>query len=267
MQKNYLELVKSKYKVVIILTCLVVASVVFITSLMPFEYQSNVQLLIIQDEASSDLYQASRAAERLGESLSKVIYTTSFYEKALDTKLIDSSYFSEDEQERRELWSKSVASSVIPGTSILEIYTYSTDKQKAENLASAIAMTLSKNGAEYYGEENNVEIKLINDALTSKNPVKPNLPVNIALGIVIGLALSAVYLLFVKVPTLDKFGEELNKESESKNKVEIKKDKIEDIFEDEIVQVLEVNNFKNTDKYKLEPIELVPEFSMYDHLS
>lgn len=260
--QDYINLIKLKYKAILLIMALVIALVVFTTSFKPFEYKSDVQLLIIQDETKGDLYQASRATERLGDGLSKIIYSSSFYDKVIASKMIDESYFPADETQKREEWNSAIEAKVVPETSIIEISAYSTDKKKAENLAGAVAYTLSTQGTEYYGQGNNIRIKLINEPLTSKNPVRPNLFLNFALALVISFFVVIAFLLFAEIPTRKEI--KPVKEKTKLTKKALGKSDIRDMKP--AYNILDINNFEEFKDPELIPVESKSMFTMFDHI-
>ena len=133
-----------------------------------------------------DAYTAARASEKLGNSLSKVIYTTSFLDKALLTQHVDSSIVPEDAADKRKAWESMVETQVIPETGIIGITTYGTSPEQAINLANAIGQILMYENWEYHGGGENVSVVNINQALASNVPAKPNIFLNVAGALIIG---------------------------------------------------------------------------------
>lgn len=161
------------------------------------QYKSTVQLLIIQKYSENfDAYTAQRSAETLAESLSKIIYTSSFREQALKAPFQINDNFSQDPKERKDEWKKSIGARIVnPGN--IEISVYQQDAKQAEQLAYGIAYIMVTKGADYHGGAQQVEIKMIEKPLTSQTPVKPNTLLNTILGFVLGIltSLGIIFLL------------------------------------------------------------------------
>ena len=265
MSQNYIQLIQKKYKAIILITVSVISVVIFLTSLMPFKYESTAQLMIIQNEVEGDLYTASKAAERLGTSLSRVIYTTSFYERVLDTKYIDESYFASDPGTQRKEWNNSIETEVVPQTAIIKVTAYNFDKQKATNIVTGIASVLSENSEDFYGKDNNITISIVNEPLTSNYPTKPNVFINLFVGLVIGFLISAMYVIFIPI-----------KETYEKKQAGVVKDKkvVEENIDEqqadifmEKYSVLDVTTYLKNSGLTLEPVEIRKEYTLQDNFA
>lgn len=162
----------------------------------PFEYQATVQLLIIQKQADDqDLLSALRATEQVGKSLTDVIYTSTFFEKVLNSDYPIKKKFSDRPEQRREEWRKAVRTSVAQQSGIITVMVYDTDKEQAAVLARSIAHILTDESQEFHGKSN-IIVKVVDDVYTKRWPVKPNLVGStlaaIFFGSLAGIALVAI---------------------------------------------------------------------------
>jgi capsular polysaccharide biosynthesis protein len=195
---NYFKIFKANYKFFIILPLVTLAVALLISVVQTPRYESQTALLVVQKQtATADAYTAAKASEKLGSNLAKVIYTTSFLDKVASQPDVDLSFLPADEQKRREAWKNAVTASIEPETSILKISAYAPNRDIATNLARAIAYTLANDSAEYYGGSDNISIQVVNTAITSKYPVKPNYLLNMLAGILVGL-MAAVGILVIR---------------------------------------------------------------------
>ncbi|MDD5251664.1 MAG: Wzz/FepE/Etk N-terminal domain-containing protein [Patescibacteria group bacterium] len=162
----------------------------------PLQYSSTMRLLIIQKQLSqADPYTAIKASERIADNLGQIIYTTSFYEKVMGAKFnTDASVFSADEVKKRRQWREMIDTQVIRGTGMLAVTVYHVDRDQAEQFARAIAFVLTTDGAQYVGG-GDLEIKLVDEPLQSRFPVKPNIPANAFTGLVLGIIVGSGYVL------------------------------------------------------------------------
>ncbi len=160
--------------------------------LFPLRYSSTMRLLIIQKQLSeADPYTAMKASERISDNLGQIIYTTSFFGKVMDDKYnIDKSIFSTDEIKRRRQWSDMIATSVIRGTGMLQVTVYHKDPAQAKLISQAVANVLISEGWTYVGG-GDLQIKLVDEPLLSRWPVKPNIPINAFMGLVLGVLAGA----------------------------------------------------------------------------
>ena len=182
----------------IILTGLILAVVsVVITVLFPLEYRADAQVLVItQSRYGVDPYTAAKSAERVGENLVQVIGTSDFFQKVMTQGDygIDKSHFANvSERVKRKRWRETISSSVSFGTGILNVSLYGRSQSQAIALARASVDALVTRGWEYIGKD--VVLKVVNDPVATRWPVRPNIPVNMALGFFVGLVGAALVVL------------------------------------------------------------------------
>lgn len=152
----------------------------------PLQYASTVRLLVLQDVGNVDAYTASRSVELLAENFSTIVYTTTFYDQVMHAGFpINTTYFSTREDLRRKQWGKMVQATVTHGTGFLTLRVYHPNSSEAEQIVNAIAAVLQRDGWTY-SPGGKVEVRLVDSALNSRWPVKPNIPVNGFSGFVLG---------------------------------------------------------------------------------
>lgn len=189
----YLKTIK-KYWYLIILIIAVITCFSFGYSVIQTpKYSSTVKLLIIQKQGQRlDAYTAARSAQAIGEVLTKVIYTSSFFDQVMDSGFkINKEYFSQDPREQRKQWKKTVDAGLIGETGALQINVYHPDRQQAEQIAYGIVYVMVTYGEQYHGGSKQIEIKMIDAPVTSDKPVKPNVFQNTFFGFVFSLLISA----------------------------------------------------------------------------
>lgn len=162
----------------------------------PLKYSSTVRLLVRQDVgATVDAYTASRSEERIADTLTNVLYTTSFFDRVVDAGFsIDKAYFPAEDYKRRREWGRTVSASVARGSGLLTIAAYHPNVSQAQQIARAVAFVLSQHAKEY-ASGGNIEVKLIDAPLDSRWPVKPNLVANGLSGLVLGGLFGVGYVL------------------------------------------------------------------------
>ncbi len=181
--------------------------------LFPLQYSSTTRLLIIQRQLSgADPYTAIKASERISDNLSQAIYTTSFFDKVLETDFdIDRTVFKADEHKRRKQWAQMIGTQVMRGSGMIVLTVYHVDKEQATQIARAVAYVLTTEGWQYVGG-GDLEVKIVDQPLQSRFPVKPNIPANVLMGFALGLIAGSGYVLMTSqkkglfgIPTRETF--------------------------------------------------------------
>ncbi len=164
----------------------------------PLRYSSSMRLLIIQRQLSaSDPYTAIKASERIADNLAQILYTTSFYDKVMGAKFnVDEGVFGTDEIKKRKRWQDAIATQVVRGSGMLDVTVYHTEPEQAEQISQAIAFVLTTEGSKYVGG-GDLEVRLVDDPLVSRWPVRPNIPANALAGLVLGGLAGAGYVVTV----------------------------------------------------------------------
>lgn len=168
---------------------------VVLSFLRPLEYSSTTRIQITQELGAVDAYTAARSAERIADDLSTAVYFSEFFKGVLvENNDIDLSYFPTDEEKLRNKWARAITTSVSRSTGILTIRAYHPDVKQAEILALAVADELTQKGWTYTSGTN-ITIRLVDEPLNSRWPVRPNILVNAFSGFVLGGIAGAGYLL------------------------------------------------------------------------
>lgn len=183
-----IELLVRRWRLIVFAGLSVAVLAVAVSLIFPLEYRADAQVLIISKARYGvDPYTAVKSAERVGENLLQVVKTNDFFLKTMAQPgyNVDKSRFENvPERTKRERWQEAVGASVVYGTGVLNISAYHHDKAQAEQLAGAVANALVASGWEYVGGD--VGFKLVNEPVATRFPVRPNLILNFALGLVLG---------------------------------------------------------------------------------
>ena len=196
MKKDFTKQLKKSWKGVLLFTLVVMSLAVVASVIQPMDYSSKVQALIIQNQKTDvDSYVAAKSAEKVGKNLSAVIGTTSFLDLVVQENMVDLSDITAlPEKEKREVWQDKVSAGVIPETGIIEIEAFDPDPNHSAQIATAVAAAMVKNADEYHGGGDTIEVKVVNKALTSDYPVRPNLLMNVLLAFTLGMVTSLIYV-------------------------------------------------------------------------
>jgi len=199
LQSTPLKVLALRYKLIIFSGLVVGLGLVLLLLVLswlkiaPLEYRADAQVLIIsQSRYGVDPYTAAKSAERVGENLVQVIGTNDFFQKvvAQDSSLDVAPYLKLSERAKRKLWQKEIYANVVYGTGMLNISAYNKNAEQAKAWSLAAAQALSSRGWEYVGGD--VVMKMVNEPIVSRFPVRPNLFLNGVLGFVVGVLLAGL---------------------------------------------------------------------------
>lgn len=194
---NYLNLIKTNWKVVALFTAILVLLTIIFSLIQPFEYRSRTGFLVVQKQNSGlDAYAAAKASERLAVNFAGIIKTDSFYQKVLNSGFRVNIELPEKENARRKAWEKMIETQVASQSGIMTVDVFYKEKTQAEIVSRAIASVLINDSAEYHGGGSSVVIKMVNTPLVSNYPVRPNIILNVFSALVLGLVLSSGHVMY-----------------------------------------------------------------------
>lgn len=174
-----------------------------VSLLFPMQYSAVSQVLIISRSMSGvDPYTQSKSAQQVGENLAELIKTTDFYSKVVNSgSTFDRSIWQNlNDRNRRKKWQSDVRPSVVYGTSLLRLQTYSYTLEEAKNFNDAVAATVVSRGTDYVGGD--IILKQVDDPLVSRFPTRPNVIINSAAGFLIGALLASLWVMKYRKHTL-----------------------------------------------------------------
>lgn len=215
---SYTKIIRQNWEIVALMTGVAIVIALVISVTQPFQYKASSKLLIIQNqEGAFDAYTATKSAEKIGKNLVQVVSTTSFYNDvmAANPRLVKE--FPTDQLKLRKAWQNDVITSVVPETGIFEIEAYNVDKQVAADLVSTVAYVLITKGAEYHGGGTAVTIKVIDDVIVGKYPVRPNLAMNLGFAAVLGYVLGSLFVLLAQARSVSRNQQQSLFAAEQKN--------------------------------------------------
>jgi len=223
---KYSKILSRNWEIIALITGVIIILALVVSLVQPFQFTASTKILIIQkQEKNLDAYTATKSAERIGKNLVNIIYTTSFYNEVIDANEGIAYKFPNDSVKRRKMWEKNVKVNVIPETGILEVKVYDADREYASQLVRTIAYVLVDTGSEYHGGGTDVEIKIVDDVFISKYPVRPNILLNTALAIILGVLLGSAYVVLNESKKANKQTNTVVTKHANKPKLEANSDK------------------------------------------
>jgi capsular polysaccharide biosynthesis protein len=201
MPTSYLNIIKRQWRTIFLITGGAVALALILSLVQPFQYSAKTRILVIPASSGLDAYSALKSAEAIGENIAQVVYTTSFFDKVIQDDKDIQNVWSADETKKRKQWQEMIKTEVLYGTGMVDITVYHKDKNQAALLASTIADVLSKEGRNYFGMSG-LQIIMVSSPLLSKYPVKPNLLLNIFMGLLLGLIGGITFAILTRHPAM-----------------------------------------------------------------
>jgi capsular polysaccharide biosynthesis protein len=206
------------------LFALSMASLAFVFSIVqPQKYRAEQRFLVVQTYAEDvDPYAASRSTEYLTNLFSEVMYSQSFMNQVFAAGYgVDKTSFPTQDKKLKKAWQKTIRTRVLGDTGILDVSVYHKDRYQAEQLALAVGQVLRTKHTQYHGRGRALQIQIIDQPIVSLRPVQPNILLNTAAGLVLGMIAGLAFIyLFPKrelrlrrdpydltVPSIDALGE------------------------------------------------------------
>ncbi len=191
---NYLRIFGKSWKTIFVICIIGLIIALAFSFAQPLRYSSTVRLLVTQSLGNGvDPYTAIKYSEKQVSNIAQIVDTTSFFTSVLQKSQIDPSYFPTEDNQRRAKWSDTVDIVSDSGTGVMSVVAYHTDREIAKKLAQAVAEEIVIITPTYY---QNSRAQIIDDALASRTIVKPNILKNAFLGILIGILVSVLVVLW-----------------------------------------------------------------------
>jgi uncharacterized protein involved in exopolysaccharide biosynthesis len=191
---NILHLYVRAWRPLILITLAGLILALLGSALLPLKFSSTVRLLITQTNATGvDPYTAIKSTERIGQNLSEIVYTSSFFNAVTQLQGVDLSYFPTDEIDKRQEWRNTVSINVVAGTGVMEVTVFHKDRNQATILAVDVAKELAEQAPNYFGYS--VRLQIIDDPLPSRFFAKPDFVQNGGLGALFGFLVGSLWVL------------------------------------------------------------------------
>ncbi|MFH1744791.1 MAG: hypothetical protein ABH881_01335 [bacterium] len=194
--REFIKLITEKKQTILSVVIVFLSLSIVLTVIQPFKYATETRLMIVQNFVEGvDPYAMAKSNEYLGEILTRIIPSNSFYNEVMDSGYsINKNYFSGDIKKQMKKWDETVESKAINDTGIIEIAVYHKDKYQAEQIVQGINYTLKTKHGNYHSSNNRLDVKILDQPTTSDFPVKPNVILNLSLGAIFGLIIGLCYI-------------------------------------------------------------------------
>ncbi len=163
----------------------------------PWKYSSSMRLLVVQaNVAGLDPYTALKSTEQIATNVRELVYTSLVANRVLsETPGLDAAAFPQDEYRRRKAWQEAVEVGVTPGTGIINLTAYHSDREQARLLVQGVAAQVIEKTPNF---GYNAQAQIIDTPLPSRWIARPNLLQAAGYGAILGLVL-AIFWLFLSL--------------------------------------------------------------------
>ncbi len=193
MSKFVLDVIK-KWQLVLYISLMLSAVTFFVSTAIAPKYRSDITVLITQKDA--DVLTASQNAEYLSDVFEKVLYTESFMRGVLKSDAEIKREFSGDAKKRIKEWAAEIQTEKVGSSGILKIVVFDPRSEDSYKIATGIVNNFKENRTEYFGEKDEVEIKILDGPISSSKVAYPDIKLNTALGFFVGVIGSLMIILF-----------------------------------------------------------------------
>jgi capsular polysaccharide biosynthesis protein len=206
--KQFWTAVRARRQTILMIVLIFLVVSLVITFAQPIKYSSRLKLLVVQNvsQTSTDPYSLAASNEYLSNILAKVAISNIFFNRVMHTGFdIDQNYFSTTINKQEKIWNKTISVVPVNNTGILIVTAYHQNRAQAEQIARAVGYVLMTENQNYHGLGDNLRIKLLDEPITSKYPVKPNIILNLILALFLGFVFSLAYV-YLREQKTDDYG-------------------------------------------------------------
>lgn len=195
MQNNQiLALIKKKIGGIILFAVFLAALSFFALVIKEKNFKVETDYLIVQNQTSSqDFYTLSKSAQYIGKVLNEGIYSEVFIGEVVRTGKVNAEFLPFDKKEKLKDWGNAVEVSLNPDLGIITVQVFDNNQKQALAIAQAIAEVLTTKSSLFYGEGQNIDIKVLSGPVLEKNPSIGNIAAVSIGGFVLGVMLSVLW--------------------------------------------------------------------------
>ncbi len=194
---EFLKLLNKKKQTVVAVVFFFLLLSVVLLAFQSFKYEAKSNILLLQyNGEAADSYNAAKSNQFISNLLAQVVPSNAFLNDVFESGFnVDKAYFGENQNDKLKIWKKTVAVRALDDTGVIEIDTYHTDKEQAEQINNAIINVIKTKKGTYYGRNDDISIRVIDEPLASTWPVQPNVLLSLSLVIFIALLISFSYII------------------------------------------------------------------------
>lgn len=187
---QFRAILSRKIGLMILIGLLLAAVSVWGIMLLSPRYQSNFDVLVVQNqEGFVDSYTLSKSTEYFSKLLSESVYTETFLNKVIEGDPELSKVLPVGREDRMKAWGKMVQTSINIDLGMIHLKTLANDKAQVERLSKTIGNVLAQNNNLFVSENQKIEVRMINAPLIKNNPGTNTLVFTVTASFLIGMLL------------------------------------------------------------------------------
>lgn len=166
-----IAIIKQKIGLMVLAGLLLAAVAFWGIMLFSPKYQSNFDVLVIQNSTEFvDSYTLAKSTEYISKLLSESVYTETFANKVIENNPDVSKILPLDKESRMKAWGKMVHISLNTELGMIHFEVLSADKVQAEKISKTIAGVLANNNDMFLSANQKLEVRMLNTPTVKNNP-------------------------------------------------------------------------------------------------
>lgn len=197
MQNNQImALIKKKSTNILLFGFFVAALSFLVLVLKEKNFKVGTDYLVVQNQTTAqDFYTLSKSAQYIGKILNEGVYSEIFIGEIVKTGKVSPEFLPFNKKDRINDWSKMVQVGLNPDLGIVSVQVFHNDQKQALAISEAISEVLTTKSSLFYGEGQNIDVKILSGPVWEKNPSLGNIAAVSIGGFVLGTLLSALWII------------------------------------------------------------------------
>lgn len=191
-----LALIKQKIGIIVLMGLFLSALSFLVLVVKEKNFKVGTDYLIVQNQSGSqDFYTLSKSAEYIGKVLNEGIYSELFITEVVKTGKLNPELLPFDKKEKLKAWSETVQVGLNPDLGIVSVQVFDNDSKQSLAIAQAISEVLTTKSNLFYGEGQNIDVKVLSGPVLEKNPSIGNIIAVLLAGFLLGVILSLLQII------------------------------------------------------------------------
>ena len=159
-------------------------------------FKVTTDYLIVQNQTGAqDFYTLSKSAQYIGKVLNEGIYSEIFIGEVINTGKVNAGFLSSNKKEKIKDWSNSVQVILNPDLGIVSVQVFDNDQNQALAISDAIADVLTQKSSLFYGEGQNIDVKVLSGPVLERNPSVINIAAACLGGFALGVMIAILWVI------------------------------------------------------------------------
>ena len=191
-----LALIKKKIVLIILFGIFISALSFFILVAREKSFKVSTDYLVVQNQtATQDFYTLSKSAQYIGKILNEGIYSELFISEVAKTGKVSPEFLPYDKKEKLKLWSNTVSVNLNPDLGVIDVQVFDNDQKRSLAISQAIVEVLTTKSNLFYGEGQNIGVKVLSGPVLEKNPSLANIAAVSVGGFALGIMIALLWII------------------------------------------------------------------------